>query len=182
MAEIDTTVTSGGNDSKLMPITMADKDIAPSAFSRVYRMHIRTIHRYCLFRTNSYEDAEDIAAETFIRFLRNENNIREELILPWLFAVAGNLCINHNRRRSKLSKLELIPDRQPEYPKEPWGDKRAWEALVAQSPRVQEVIYLRVLEDMSFANIARFLRKSESAVKMLFYRGIKKLRKILEGT
>jgi DNA-directed RNA polymerase specialized sigma24 family protein len=48
------------------------------------------------------------------------------------------------------------------------------------NPKQQQVVYLKIVEDMSFKGVANFLGKKEGTVKMLFYRGIKGLRRILK--
>jgi len=148
--------------------------------ANIYREHVQSIYRYCLFRTNSYQDAEDVTAEVFIKFIENYQRVQQDCILPWLFTVAGNLCINHTRKMAKIRLLEKQPEVSQEHHQPPWEDERVWEALKGLDLKQLQVIYLKIIEDMSFKEIAQFLGKREGAVKMSFYRGIKTLRKILE--
>lgn len=154
--------------------------MAKDYFADVYQTHMHSIYRYCLFRTNSYQDAEDITAEVFIRFLANQNKIRQDYVLPWLFKVASNLCINHGRKIAKVGLLEEWQDLTYEDKQLPWRDEEVWLALRNLHLKQQQVIYLRVIEDMSFKDIAAFLSRKEGAVKMLYYRGIKALENILK--
>lgn len=55
-----------------------------------------------------------------------------------------------------------------------------WRSLQKLKLDQQQVIYLKTVEDMSFTEVAEFLNKKEGAVKMIFYRGVKRLQKILE--
>lgn len=149
-------------------------------FLRVYREHVNTIYRYCLFRTNSHEDAEDIAAETFTRFLKHCQAISEERVLPWLFKVAGNLCINNGRRVDKLRPLGEHLEVPQEPAEQPWEEAEVWQALLGLSLIKQQVVYLRIIEDMSFKDIASLLGKKDSAVKMIFYRAMKTMNQMFK--
>lgn len=148
-------------------------------FDQIYSAYMGKIYRYCLFRTNSYQDAEDVTAEVFIKFLANQSRVKQDLVLPWLFKVAGNLCINHNRKANRIQPLDEQYDLTYEH-NHPWGDERVWQALRCLNPKQQQVIYLKVIEDMGFKEIASFLNKRKGAVKMLFYRGIKVMENILK--
>lgn len=65
----------------------------PEAFKVFYNLYAGRVHRYCLFRTNSYQDAEDITAEVFIKYLNAKNRpLLSDHALPWLFRVASNHC------------------------------------------------------------------------------------------
>ncbi|MBE0446787.1 MAG: sigma-70 family RNA polymerase sigma factor [Actinobacteria bacterium] len=146
----------------------------------VYRTHVERIYRYCLFRMNSDQDAEDITAEVFVRFLENYDKVEQDRILAWLFTVAGNLCIDRYRKATRLGHLEEQLEVAQGHFNSPWEDEEVWQALRSLNPKQQQVIYLKIVEDMSFKDVANFLSKKEGAVKMLFYRGIKGLRRILK--
>ena len=69
-------VTNGTERPDLVVLTgkaqAVDLDTDPhTLLDDAYRKHVDRIYRYCLFRTNSFSDAEDIVSETFIRFLRS---------------------------------------------------------------------------------------------------------------
>ncbi len=148
--------------------------------SDIYRENMQSIYRYCLFRTNSYQDAEDLTAEVFLKLLEHYGKIQQNRVLPWLFKVAGNLCINHKRKMVNFRFSRERPEIVQEYFQSPWEDEAVWQALKHLSLKQLQVIYLRTVEDMSFKDIAKFLSKREGAVKMTFYRGIKALRETLK--
>lgn len=149
-------------------------------FINIYQAHVERIYRYCLFRTNSYQDAEDITAEVFVRFLENYDKVQQDRLSAWLFKVAGNLCINRYRKAARLRHSEEQLEMVQGHFNLPWENEEIWQSLKSLNPKQQQVIYLRVIEDMSFRDVARFLGKREGTVKMLFYRGIKALESILK--
>ena len=68
------------------------------------------IFRYCFFKVNDREAAEDITQETFLRFLESPNYTDMNKELRYLYTIAGNLCADHFRKRQAEELSENIPD------------------------------------------------------------------------
>ncbi len=68
------------------------------------------IYRYCYFRLHDRQTAEDITQEAFLRYFEQEQSQAVERILPWLYTVARNLCMDEFRRQ-KLRPLEEAKER-----------------------------------------------------------------------
>ena len=64
------------------------------------------IYRYCYFKTNHRETAEDITQETFLRFWESEGYQESGQALRYLYTIARNLCIDHYRRSKPTLPLE----------------------------------------------------------------------------
>ena len=66
------------------------------------------IARYAFARTGNPSDAEDIAAEVFVRAFESLDSFRERG-LPmeaWLFRIAHNLVVDRFRRDSRFQRSE----------------------------------------------------------------------------
>lgn len=148
-------------------------------FTKTYQVHAKSIYRFVLFKTNSYEDAEDITAEVFFRYLKKGGGLKQESILPWLYVVAGNLCANHYREKGKAGRLDRPEEKHVEH-QDPWENSAAWQHIKKLSLKEQQIIYLRAIEDKSFKEIAASLGKKEGAVKMMFYRAIGNLKGLIK--
>ncbi len=157
---------------------------ADELFATAYSEFGDTIYRYCLYRTGSSAEAEDISADVFARLysvglgeLNGDGHLR-----PWLFKVAGNLCINHLKRQQYVAapRIELEVSART-LPSEPSMDTEIIGAFKHLKAAEQTAVYLRAIEDLSFSDVSRAMEKREGAAKMLFYRGAKKLRRQLEG-
>lgn len=148
-------------------------------FTNTYEAHAKSIYRFVLFKTNSHQDAEDVTAEVFFRYLKKGGGLKQESILPWLYVVAGNLCVNHYREKGKAGRLDRLEETCPERP-DPWENSAAWQQIKKLSLKEQHIIYLRVIEDKSFKEIAAVLNKKEGAVKMILYRSIGNLKGLIE--
>lgn len=149
-------------------------------FLNLYRQYGPRIWRYCAFRTGSRTDAEDFAAETFARLLARGDEVRPERRGAWLLAVARNLCTDHERHarreRPPVGRAEgEASDAEPV-----WADEGLRKALAGLKPAQQQVVFLRAVEDLSFAEIGRLVGRSEGAVRVQYHRAVRQVRKAME--
>lgn len=57
------------------------------------------IYRYCYYKLQKREIAEDLTQETFLRFLESPNYHNEGKALRYLYTIARNLCIDEYRKK-----------------------------------------------------------------------------------
>lgn len=150
-------------------------------FESVWRSHGRDVTRYCVFSTGSREEGEDAASETFARFLAKGGSVPRERTDAWLFTVARNLCASHHRRMLRHRLLALGSPDLAGAEGEAWRDREIWEHVRRLGERERLVVYLRIVDDRPFAEIAAMTRRSESAVKMTFYQALDRLRRELSA-
>ena len=145
-------------------------------FDAAWSAHGPAVLRYCKFSTGSSQEGEDVAAETFVRFLAKGNHVAHEHTEAWLIRVARNLCANHHRdaKSRQLLQSRLVDGLATET--ETCARPDWWEYVRRLREKERLVIYLRIAEDRSFYDVARIVGKSEGAVKMTFYRAIDRLR------
>lgn len=164
--------------------------------------------RYCRYRTNSVEEAEDIMIEVFIRCLESRKKLeagaaRGRPVLPWLFRVASNLCCDSARKAGTAGQLVgrqareiLAADHQAETPRylagtQPiasaapvdsalWSDSSLCEAVRELNEAQKLVVYLRIVEDRPFGEVAKVIGRSVPATKMIAGRALKTLRRKLK--
>ncbi len=145
-------------------------------FESAWREHAPAVLRYCTYSTGSTQEGEDVAAETFARFLSKGDKVPAEHVEAWLIRVARNLCVSHHRRSKRHSELELQLAQQPDCCAPEWVGSDSWEYVRRLKETERLAVYLRVAEDRPFAEIARILGKSEAAAKMTFYRAVDRIR------
>jgi RNA polymerase sigma factor (sigma-70 family) len=162
----------------LMPTrpTIARSD--PLLFEELYERHYADVFRYALVLTNSRDEAEEVAAETFARAWRAWSQGREPdgSPLPWLLVIARNVAIDWWRRLSRAT-ARLLPRGGQDGHAE--VESLLWlEALVrVLPPRQREVIVLRYYRDLADAEIGRVMGLSESGVRSLVARAMATLRR-----
>src|SRR3989442_2925237 len=69
------------------------------AFEQLVQNYDRTVLRLALNITRSWEDAQDIYQEAFLRAYRNIGRFRFECsFYTWIYRIVTNLCLDHLRK------------------------------------------------------------------------------------
>lgn len=154
--------------------------IEDARFESAWSEHGPAVLRYCVYSTGSKDVGEDLAAEAFARFIAKGEHVPPEHTEAWLIRVARNLCASHHRdeARGRLLVLRLTEKAPPRG--EGWRDPSEWEYVRRLSETERLVIYLRVVDERLFSDVARLTCKSESATKMIFYRAVERLRRHMQ--
>jgi RNA polymerase sigma-70 factor (ECF subfamily) len=151
------------------------------AVADLYDTTLPHIYGYLLRRCAWQVDvAEDLTQETYLAALRELRAGRHvEQPLPWLYGIARHKLIDHFRSEDRRTRglfrwRESEPDSRT--PEESWfGDERIEDEagrLLAELPPLQQaVVALRHFDELSIAEIATAIGKSEHAVESLLARG-----------
>ena len=76
-----------------------------SALTHVFEEHYDRIVRYVASRIGNWNDAEDLASETFTKALNNAKKFewRGSSITSWIYKIATNLIVDYYRGNAKKS-------------------------------------------------------------------------------
>jgi RNA polymerase sigma-70 factor (ECF subfamily) len=148
-------------------------------FEEVYAAYGPAVLRYCTYSVGARHTAEDLAAETFARFLERGERVPPERTEAWLIRVARNLCASHHRA-DRRSRMLLARAAEAEPVADGWRDPDAWRYVRRLKESERLAVYLRIVEERPFAEVAGLLGKSEGAAKMTFYRAVERLRAEME--
>jgi len=172
-------------------IRQAQED--PGAFGVLYERYVDRIYNYVYYRTGDHQEAEDLTSRTFLRALRSlpRYQLRGVPFSSWLYRIAHNLVVNwyHERARRQVIYLDDVSPSSAL-----WGDQRlaCWDAedeeraaLLAAIRRLpadrQELLILKLSHGLSNAEIGQIMGRSEGAIKQLYYRTLRALRRELEA-
>lgn len=161
------------------------------AFGVLYERNSLRVFRHAYFLTGNSALAEDITAQTFLKALEaiHRYEHRGVAFKSWLLRIACNLVINH-RKSSKNNGHSSLPDTLEEpsafYSPEASAQMKAdgelvWGQVRKLSPEQRQVVVLRFLDDLSYADIAELLGKSVGAVRVLQFRALRNLRSLIQG-
>jgi RNA polymerase sigma-70 factor, ECF subfamily len=136
------------------------------------------------------ENAEDIAAETWVHVIRTLPRFigDEAAWRAWLFTTARRRLIDQARLRKRHPAEPLDDVSAAEMPRSPDAaqialDNLATEsaiALLSQLPPPQaEVIMLRVVAGLDTEAVAELLGKTPGNIRVMAHRGLKKLEDLL---
>jgi RNA polymerase sigma-70 factor (ECF subfamily) len=157
------------------------------AFTQLYNQNFDRIHRYIYVKVRSQAEAEDLTQDVFIKALGSIGSYkyRELPFSAWLFKIAHNRIIDYVRKVSKEKRASLDeaytksmedPIQMTERNSEVQQLKEALEQL----PEAQrEVATLRFIGQLSIAEVAKALGKSEGTIKALQFNATASLRKTL---
>lgn len=144
------------------------------------------LFRFAFFRTGSFVDAQDIVQEVFIKLYRDNENLNIiRNIRYYLFRSIANACIDYQRKNRKLKFEELDMAKIPHsFDEKDASQKlmlveeyRRIEGLLSVLSREQaDTVRLRVLDDLSFNDIAEIQDIPVTTVKSRFKYGIDKLK------
>jgi len=163
--------------------------LAQGSDSTLYDRHGAIILAYARSHTASWQDAEDLTLEVFLRALEYDNlswlSPKQQLV--WLWRVAHNKFIDSYRHPVQPPTVPLVEamehmcrDKGP-TPEQLVLRREEIEWLykaVGTLPlQQQQVLQLRYGEDLRFAEIAVLLNKREATVRKSCSRGLALLRK-----
>jgi len=154
----------------------------PQAFDELYRRYVNRVYAYHLVRTSSREEAEDLTSQTFLAALEGLPGYRRQgNFAVWLFGIARHKLVDHYRRPAALplEMAETINHMLEDDVDHRLRLDEVNRALLSMDPERVEALSLRVYGQLSSAEIARLLSKSEGAVRNLVYRALLDLRKNL---
>ena len=182
-----TTPLTDADDAALASAARADKQ----AFAELYRRHAVRVYRYVLAQTGHVQDAEDVTTQTFMQAMRDIASFRGTgEFAAWLLRIARHRTLDHFRsQRNHLPldeakagnddchtdiSLDIIVGRRLQM-------HELASALAQIAPDRAEALRLRLFGDLSVAEAAQVMNKTDAAIKMLMHRGLADLRKRLQA-
>jgi len=160
----------------------------PSAFEEIVRLYQRRVYGVALRIVRAHDVADDVTQEAFLRAWRSLDRFDlERPFGPWVCRIAANLAVNHVR--SPRAREEGLPDGHAETRSSAPGPlgalldaegARVLETAMGQLPQEQRaVLVLRVVEDLSYAEIAETLGISPGTVMSRLFRARERLAQAL---
>jgi RNA polymerase sigma-70 factor (ECF subfamily) len=173
------------NDSNLLERA---REYDAQALAEIYDRYAESIYRYAYRFVGDASLAEDLTSEVFLKLLQVLGTSRapQEQLQGWLYRVARNLAVDWFRQQAKGVHISLNEELTPD------GDSPATrleeqqlhqdlrDAISKLTPSQQQVIVLRFGEGRKIREIGHLMGKSEGSIKVMQYRAMKRLRKLLE--
>ena len=168
-----------------------------SAFEALVTENEKRIYNLCRRLTGNQEDAAELTQEAFLNAWRGLGRFQgESSFSTWLYRLASNVCIDFLRkekRRQSLSMTVSLDDeeeaRQVELPDERYAAEGALERAEARRAVAEglerltlehrQVLVMREIHGLSYAEIGQVLGLEEGTVKSRIARARGALRKVL---
>ena len=155
------------------------------AFAELYRRYLTPVYRFIFRRLGGdVAAAEDLTSQVFLEALNGLAAYRERgRFVAWLFTIARRRLIDSYRKTDmqSLNDLsdELLGVSDGLENRDDLDRLKQYLRILDQETR--ELLELRFSAELSFADMAVVLGRSEGAVKMSFYRTLNVLREKWEA-
>ena len=157
------------------------------AFGHLYDHFVDAIYRYVYFRVRQTE-AEDLTEAVFVKAWENITQYKQGQFRfsSWLFRIAHNVVVDHYRTNRSVEELveEYKDERTERHPISQTEVKLTNTMLrgsIAELKQIyQHVLVLKFFDDFSNAEVAEILGKSEGSLRILQFRALRALKKVLQ--
>lgn len=155
----------------------------------IYRRYSKMIYGFLFSKCADADMAEELTQETFYQAMKSIDRFRgESSVSTWLCGIACKVWQQHLRKQAKtctdisLDELEASPDMQ--LSKSPSAEQLCLEKLSTfellkllhkLDEPTREIMYLRLMGELSFKEIGQIMGFSENRARVSFYRGKEKL-------
>ena len=168
-----------------------DKAKLDSAFTDLYRSHLRDVYSYSYYRCGNHHDAEDLTEQTFLQAYRHFERAQRESagrpLRPWLIRIAHNLAANYYRDRSRRPQTNLEdagvlaePHETADLVEGREDLKQVLDGVSKLPDDRREALIMRFALGMDNKEIAGAMGRTEGATKVLLPRAIRQLEGFLK--
>lgn len=159
----------------------------PAMFQHIYLLWVAPVYQYIFPRTGNQQDAEDITSQVFIRAFQAFPRYQHRGVFSaWLFTIVRNQVYAVFRKK----KFTEVPLKDASHTiaatdllksvSQKDEINRLLNLIAELSDEEQELIRLRYIAELKFADIAAVFDRSEAAVKKTLYRLQERLKSLLE--
>lgn len=166
------------SDEDLMARFCANQD--ETALSTLLDRHMGAALALADLRLRHTGLSDDAVQETLIRLVKSASRYNpEKPFAPWFYSILRNVCIDLIRKeaRYRMRLREAAEVHETSLNRIDYNP--LYDGLRCLKDKDREIIVLRLLQDLSFREIAEYLGCSESAAKKRGQRAIHRLRKLI---
>ena len=152
---------------------------------KVYRIYFDDLYRFLLYLCKNRYIAQDICSESFIRAMKNIENIEDTKIKSYLFQIGKNIYYNYYKKNKRVLLTDKIEDFDlalESFEKDLLEKENLTKletAINKLTNPYRDVVRLR-LNDLSFKEIGEIYNKDQNWACVVFYRAKDKLKILME--
>ena len=162
----------------------------PARFEPLYRKYVAQVYNFAVYELRDHHEAEDATERTFLAALANLRGFQERAQAEdgegastfriWLFQIARNVVAQRRRTTRRRPEAPLEAAATASDPMDVEGitiardeAAAAWRAVDRLDGDRRRAVVLRFVHEMTTAEIAGILDRSEGAVRVLLHRALR---------
>ncbi len=170
-----------------LSMTEDTDDTAAQELERVFEAYGDAIFRYLYIQCRDRDLGKDLTQETFLKYwqlLKRGDIIEHERAL--LYRIAGNLFIDHIRKKKSVSLDQLLvqgvePGIDPLHETQNRMEvSRALSMLGKLPEQYRQVLILRYVDNLEPAEIAHITKETSNVISVRIHRGLRQLKSFLD--
>lgn len=157
---------------------------------KIYQEHSWTVYRYLFCLTHDEDVSEELTQETFAIAVKNISKFRGDCkVSSWLCQIAKHLWYKELKRKKQDKNVSLEEmnenvlwsqtTEEIVYQKE--EKLRLFKNIQQLDEKSREVVYLRMIGNLSFTEIAEILGRTANWARVMFFRAKQKIREVEEN-
>ncbi len=181
--------TSALSPDEVTRLVLEAKDGNTESFGKLYDAFFQQIYRYVTFRFPQ-DFVEDLVADIFVKAWEKLGSYTPRSGVPfsaWLFRIARHTVIDAYRTTRGFEELsEELQDDKPDNDPATRFDRSLTVSMVRHALSklhrdYQDILLLHYVAGLGFAEIAEALRMTQGYVRIMKFRGLKKLEVLLKS-
>lgn len=158
------------------------------SFEEIYEQYVKAIFRFAYIKVSNYDAAQDITADTFLRFWKifsSDKPVQNPRAL--LYFIARGLIVDHFREKNKKPvSIDVIDERLFSTIDNIQEKLEVKEEIISVLKKLneikkeyREIIILHYIEEFEISEIAILLNKKENTARVILFRALKSLKEKL---
>lgn len=150
---------------------------------RIIDEHQQQLFTFAFFRVGSYEVAQDIVQDVFIRFYENSRRLSAaNNVKAYLYKTISNACTDYLRKNAKIQFIaieNLVNELVENEEKQCLSEYLRIEEILENLPIDQaEILRLKFIDSLNFVEISDILNVNINTIKSRYKYAINKLRNL----
>ena len=157
------------------------------SMDQMYRKHSQMINAFLLSKCGDGMLAEELTQETFYQAVKSLDSFKgQSSASTWLCGIANNVWLAYLRKQKRAGEIfssdedeACFTSSYAESPEDNFIRKvdnlTLMQSLHEIKEPMREVLYLRLMGELSFREIGQIMGQSENWARVTFYRGKTKL-------
>lgn len=159
------------------------------SFSKLYEHFVDKVYKYYYYKVSSQDEAFDLTETVFLKVWDNLKSYKPKTgssFGSWVFRIAHNLLVDHYRLNKEMVELtDVHADKREEAnPMHKTDESLRKETLKKAMSKLKdiykEVLTHSYLNELSNSEVAELMNKTEGGLRVLKFRALQELKKVLE--